>query len=208
MSSKSVKFERVLSDAELGPALQALLTLMAAPAPAPDPAQQPAQEPAQEPAQTQGGAQGQAPAAPALLTAADVCKIKFTVKREFGEVQAKLKVEPMRPGCPCDPEAGCVTAANEPEKYSRLKKRMKQSFKAIRSSLEAGRAPAAEAVASFLADSDVMVCYPGHGDEFYLDYSRACRELARAWEAGDLAAMAGAAEALEARKNECHDRYK
>lgn len=198
MSSKSVKFERVLSDAELGPALQALLTLMAAPGPA--------QQPAQEPAQTQGDTRDQGPAV--LLTAADVCKIKFTVKREFGEVQAKLKVEPMRPGCPCDPEAGCVTTANEPEKYSRLKKRMKQAFKAICSSLEAGRAPAAEAMASFLADSDVMVCYPGHGDEFYLDYSRACRELARAWEAGDLAAMADAARTLEARKDECHDRYK
>jgi hypothetical protein len=34
MSSKSLKFERVLSDAELEPALQALLALLAAPGPA------------------------------------------------------------------------------------------------------------------------------------------------------------------------------
>jgi len=197
MSSKSVKFERVLSDAELGPALQALLALMTPPAPTQDTAQDTAQ----------GQTPDASPASPPL-TAADVCKIKFIVKREFGEVQAKLKVEPMRPGCPCDPEAGCVTTANEPEKYSRLKKRMKNSFKAICSSLEAGRLPADEAVASFLADSDVMVCYPGHGDEFYLEYSRNCRDLAQAWEARDLAAMADAARALEVRKNECHDRYK
>jgi XXXCH domain-containing protein len=195
MSSKSVKFERVLCDAELEPVLQALLALLAAPGPAAGEAAVPGQA-------------GAPPAAPAAPTAADVCKIKFVVKREFGEVRAKMKIEPMRPGCPCDPDADCVTAANEPEKYSRLKKRMKRSFKAIRSSLDAGLAPAAEAVASFLADSDVMVCYPGHGDEFYLDYSRACRELARAWEAGDLEAMTQAARTLEERKNQCHDRYK
>jgi XXXCH domain-containing protein len=192
MSSKSLKFERVLSDAELEPALQALLALLAAPGPAAG----------------EAAAPGRTPAAQAVPAAADVCKIKLVIKREFGELQAKMKVEPMHPGCSCDPELGCVTTADEPEKYSRLKKRMKHSFKAIRSSLEAGRAPAAEAVESFLADSEVMVCYPGHGDEFYLDYSRACRELTRAWKAGDLEAMAAAAQALETRKNECHDRYK
>lgn len=142
------------------------------------------------------------------LTADGFRKLKLSVKQEFGQAIAKLKVSLPRPEDEADDDNDCLSPGEELIKYSKLKKRMKSSFNVITTNLAEGRLPPEEAVASFLADSDMMVCYPGYGDEFYLDYTKLCRTFTKAWEARDINALKTAADALEQSKRECHDKYK
>ncbi|THB69891.1 MAG: GAK system XXXCH domain-containing protein [Desulfovibrio sp.] len=93
-------------------------------------------------------------------------------------------------------------------KYKTLKKRMKSDFKAIKEALEAGQFPGLEVMRSFHHDSELMVEYPGKGDEFYPAYSKAVREFVAAVENQDLAKARDAANLLEELKEACHDRYK
>ena len=134
-------------------------------------------------------------------------KIKLSVTNEFGQAMAKVKVS--LPSADKDaPEHECIAPGDELMKYSKLKKRMKKSYKALQAALAQGQLPPEEAVAAFLAESDMMVCYPGYGDEFYLDYIKDCRAFARAWEKKDLEALRTAAAGLEERKTLCHEKYK
>jgi XXXCH domain-containing protein len=93
-------------------------------------------------------------------------------------------------------------------KYKALKKRMKSSFKHIREALAGSRMPAAEAVTSFLADSQLMTRYPGYGDEYYDAYRQLCARFETAYSVKDLDALKGLTEDLSRMKSECHDRYK
>jgi XXXCH domain-containing protein len=134
-------------------------------------------------------------------------KIKMSVAFEFGRAMAKVKVS--LPSADKDaPEHECIAPGDELMKYSKLKKRMKKSFKAIQAPLDQGQLPPEEAVSAFLAESDMMICYPGYGDEFYLDYIKDCRALAKAWEKQDLDALRDAAAKLGERKAQCHEKYK
>lgn len=179
MSSKSFKIERILEDEALQVLLGALDEVLK-----PEPGE--------------------------ALTADGFKKFKIVVKREFGQARARLKVTLPRPDGEDDDDdqTGCIAPGAELEKYSRLKKRMKSSFETLRANLAEDLLPPEEAVASFLADSDMMVCYPGYGDEFYLDYTRACKALDKAWKDQDLAALKTAVQGLADRKTACHDKYK
>lgn len=179
MSSKSFKIERILEDEALQAVLDALDTALR-------------------------------PEIEGALAADGFRKLKIVIKRDFGQARARLKITLPKPGGENDEDDqnDCIAPGAELEKYSRLKKRMKDSFGTLKANLAEDRLPPEEAVASFLADSDVMVCYPGYGDEFYLDYTKACKALDKAWEKQDLEALKAAVSDLEARKTECHDKYK
>ncbi len=181
MSSKSIKIERIVSEEELAVLLAALGVALR-------------------------------PEAGEGLAPDGFRKLKLSIRRDFGQALAKLKITLPRPegdeGDDDDDEDECIRPDAELEKYSRLKKRMKDSFEAIQADLAEDRLPPEEAVASFLADSDMMVCYPGYGDEFYLDYTKACKALASVWEQRDVPRLKAAAQELADLKRTCHERYK
>lgn len=103
--------------------------------------------------------------------------------------------------------ACATTGAEVKPKYKSLKKRMKKPWKMILEALQAGTMPDAGLVQSFVRDSELMVTYPGKGDEFYGAYRVGLERFASAYEAGDQQAAADAAAALERLKKACHDRY-
>lgn len=89
--------------------------------------------------------------------------------------------------------------------YSSLKSHMKTNFRTILRHAHRGELPPAEVLSSFMADSRLMVTYPGYGDEFYPEYLSACERLEAAYAAGDVAAFRAEADTLAALKARCHD---
>ena len=142
--------------------------------------------------------------------------ISIGLKKTDEGLKVKVKVK-----APAAPAAGVpapepalgedVPAEPRPDgkpKYSTLKKWMKKEFKAIREALALGQMPDPDLAESFVADSQLMVTYPGKGDEFYPAYAAATAAFAAAVAAGDLAAAQEAAAGLDALKRDCHERYK
>lgn len=135
-------------------------------------------------------------------------KLKLSIERKFGQIYAKIKVETPHTGTSQAEENSCGSSDEEHITYSKLKKRMKSSFLAIKVNLAEGQFPPEEAVESFLSDSGKMICYPGNGDEFYQDYHEATKALATAWGTKDMKAMQAAYDHLHSRMRECHTKYK
>lgn len=144
-------------------------------------------------------------------------KLKLGVKRELDGYGVKVKVKPWQPreapaggpaSDPASPEAAAPGAKGGLPKYKSLKKRMKGQFKAIYDRLLNDALPDAAVVEAFLADSKLMIAYPGYGDEFYDEYDTLCLGFREAFERGDLAACKTAAQELNRIKKDCHDRYK
>lgn len=138
-----------------------------------------------------------------LACLAEFRKLKISVREEFEQYSLKMKVKP----------ATCEEPGAEPDgpdakpRYKTLKKRMKSSFRIIYKTIHEGQMPPEPALASFLDDSVLMVSYPGYGDEYYEDYTRAVGELKKAAEAGDMQAMLAAVDELAAQKGRCHAKY-
>jgi XXXCH domain-containing protein len=135
----------------------------------------------------------------------DFKKMKISVKREFGQIALKAK---FKSASQCSAEEGGVEAVpGGLPRYKSLKKRMKESFKIIFTMIHDGTMPPDEAVLSFLADSALMVTYPGYGDEFYPAYTEACRAFEAAYKAGDMARLNETVDALAHQKGHCHAKY-
>ena len=92
-------------------------------------------------------------------------------------------------------------------KYKSLKKHMKQTFKAIGAALSAGQMPPIAEARSFIADSRLMVSYPGKGDEFYAAYLEKTNAFEAALGASDLEALKALHHDLAQLKRDCHSRY-
>lgn len=92
-------------------------------------------------------------------------------------------------------------------KYKSLKKHMKQTFKAIGAALAAGQVPPTLEAQSFIADSRLMVSYPGKGDEFYAAYLEKTEAFQAALDAADIEAMKALYQDLVQLKRDCHSRY-
>jgi XXXCH domain-containing protein len=92
-------------------------------------------------------------------------------------------------------------------RYKSLKKRMKQSFRALVAALRDRQAPDPAVLAAFVADSRLMVTYSGKGDAFYPAYDAEVDRLEAAAAAADLDAMTASVAALDRMKKECHSRH-
>lgn len=161
----------------------------------------------------QGGGEGE------FESVGGFSKLKLSARNEFGQLSVKMKVKPpktSRTARPfsASPESAAPEAEGVPEseiakpRYKSLKKRMKSSFKMIVKMLHQGQTPPAEAVASFLADAEVMTTYPGMGEEFYPDFTRACLEFSEAYASGDPLRMGAMADELAHQKARCHAVFK
>jgi len=149
--------------------------------------------------------------------------MKLSVKHGMGEtLVVKLSVKFPKPPkalgtpvAPSDEFGGYPDDAEEDEsgdeaalpKYKSLKKHMKQTFKAIGASLAAGQMPPALEGESFIADSRLMVSYPGKGDEFYAAYLEKTEAFQAALNAADIEAMKALHQELAQLKRDCHSRY-
>lgn len=135
-------------------------------------------------------------------------KLKIGVKDEYGQVTLKLKARTDlgdidAPECAC----GGVAPDGKPG-YKSLKKRMRSSFKAVYQAVHAGQMPPEQAVHAFITESDLMVQYPGYGDEYYAAYTQAVQQFEAAWAARDIAALHTCVDTLNHLKTDCHQRYK
>ena len=68
---------------------------------------------------------------------------------------------------------------------------MKSSFKSISESIANDTLPDRATVDSFLADSELMVTYPGYGDEHYSTYTQVYQKFSQAYQNSDLGATLG-----------------
>jgi XXXCH domain-containing protein len=134
----------------------------------------------------------------------DFRKIKIAVKNEYGQIGLKAKFKAAKP---CAPETVGEDGEIAKPKYKDLKKRMRTSFKMLVKMAHDGVLPPKEAVDAFLADSALMVTYPGYGDEYYESYTNACAELKAAFESGDPERMHAAVDTLVHEKSRCHAKY-
>ncbi|OLN26191.1 hypothetical protein DVDV_2812 [Desulfovibrio sp. DV] len=138
--------------------------------------------------------------------------IKVSLKYPALGLEALPRPESDDPASPDDPSPADGDDSQAVEKnglprYKGLKKRMKQTFKAIVMALRAGLAPDAGVAAAFIADSRLMTRYPGMGDAFYPAYDAEVDQFEAALAAGDMAAMTGSVAALSRMKKECHSRH-
>jgi len=138
--------------------------------------------------------------------------LKASFKESFdGRVRARLSVKFPRPLPPLIGEPGEPEGEDEDEgalpKYKSLKKHMKQTFKAIGLALNAGQLPPDLEARSFIADSRLMVSYPGKGDEFYAVYLEKTEAFEAALAASDLDAMKRLYQELAQLKRDCHSRH-
>lgn len=134
----------------------------------------------------------------------DFSRIKIKVKKDYGQIRLKAK---FRSASPCVPAENPETGEPVKPEYRELKKRMRDSFRILVKMIHDGAMPPAEAVEAFLADSALMVTYPGHGDEFYGQYTAVCETFREAYESGDMERMHAAVDALVHEKSRCHAKY-
>lgn len=137
-----------------------------------------------------------------------VDKLRLSVKLSGGKGAAKLKVYFPQDSAPEGAEDNGMSPGDATLKYSKLKKRMKKDFAALNTALAADQLPEESVVRSFLDDSHLMVSYPGYGDEYYLEYIKATKAFAKAWEARDVEKLKAGWQALNECKKSCHDKYK
>ncbi|MGL1861679.1 MAG: GAK system XXXCH domain-containing protein [Pseudodesulfovibrio sp.] len=144
-----------------------------------------------------------------LSCANDFQKLKISVRDEFGQVSLQAKIKSSKE---CRPAFDTLDDGKhvQPSKprYEELKKRMGNSFKVLFKMIHQGQVPPKDAVESFLADSKLMVEYPGYGDPSYEIYTKACADFAAAFESGDIATLNEAVDLLVHQKGHCHAKYK
>lgn len=138
----------------------------------------------------------------------DFKKLKIGLRRSGEEIEIKAKVKYTAPPEPGDAPQAETDQEAGPGKYSKLKKRMEKTFKAMEEATKADSLPDPALMESFLADSARMVTYPGKGDEFYERYVEACRLFSDAFASGDVAGTAERLAQLKALRKDCHAIYK
>ncbi len=144
-----------------------------------------------------------------LACAMNYKKFKVHVRDEYGQVSLRMKMKSGKVCAShlCAPEEIVPEVVGKPH-YTDLKKRMGNSFKVIFKMIHQGQKPPKEAIDEFLADSELMVSYPGYGDPYYDIYIKACAEFKAAFESDDMERLNTAVDALVHQKGHCHAKYK
>jgi XXXCH domain-containing protein len=85
---------------------------------------------------------------------------------------------------------------------------MSKSFKAMLNTMDDGRLPTLDSVASWREEAQLMVTLLDQGKEHFQSFQGKCQELLESVEKGNLEAAKAAAEGLNRMRKECHSRYK
>jgi XXXCH domain-containing protein len=222
MSTKSIKFEKILTDDEIQPLCEALQNCLA-----------------------KSGEVSEA------FDTACVKKAEITVKKEEGGYKLKVKfkcIEPTDKVTSCceatiiednedggdddggddeDDEADICHNTDEvpdsehnrdisPEsekdsalpRYKTLKKRMGKDFDVIKKNVKTGELPPADTVKRFMEDAQMMCRFRGKGDEHYGVFLSACDKFQKAFKAGDLEGVINHSQRLRSLEKSCHKEYK
>ena len=141
--------------------------------------------------------------------------VKGKRREDRWEMKVKLKTDaaPALPSEPANrevPAKTSVNAHNPSRDYKALKKRMKAAFKTIGEAIANQQLPEADIIRAFLADSQRMTAFSGesYGEDCYPAFLEACRQLARAYEAGDWSALTTGYASLDHVKKDCHKAFK
>jgi XXXCH domain-containing protein len=131
-------------------------------------------------------------------------KMKISLEDKQGAVQVSIKYKlskatATRAGKP---------VTERPLSYKELKRRMQLTYKTIFSMIHQDRVPPNDVVERFLADSRLMISFPGYGEPYYREYEEACLAFARAFEKGDMALLHQTFDRLDQVRSHCHNRYK
>lgn len=149
-----------------------------------------------------------------LACASAFKKMKINVKDEYGQISLSAKIKSAAECTSEDLDEMPESLETDPNatppkpKYKALKKRMGKSFKVIFRMIHQGTMPPKAAVDEFLADSKLMVEYPGYGDPYYEVYTAACETFAVAYDAGDMDKLNEAVDELVHQMGHCHAKYK
>lgn len=136
----------------------------------------------------------------------DFRKFKLSGKEKAGGVFLKLSITPSDT-CAAAAREGAPQQGDGKPSYKQLKKDMKADFKAVFQAVHQNRMPPQEAVTAFLKGADLMVTYPGYGDEYYDEFINACVAFRSAYESGDLARMHDTVDAIQGIRGHCHAKY-
>ncbi len=90
------------------------------------------------------------------------------------------------------------------QKFRPLKHQLQKVFKDMRFSLQDNTPPAAALVAEFIQQVEIMVSYPGFGDENYPDFLEACRQLGCLTPETPLPVWQRYLEVIAALRRHCH----
>lgn len=138
-------------------------------------------------------------------------KIKIEHREAGIHLDLRLKIKDVQKDEAAVAVEGRAAPAKEEREqpaYTDLKKRLKTNFAALVASCKGDTLPPAATVASFLADAERMVSFPGRGDEYYVAFIRGCRTLRAAVQDADAQACQEELAALGERMRACHKRYK
>lgn len=93
-------------------------------------------------------------------------------------------------------------------KYRPLKKLLKKSWEKIQREVAHGKLPSSLVMDEFMAQSKVMVSYPGFGDENYQEFTESCAALYQAFRAKNLQSFTDELGRVIGLKESCHNRYR
>lgn len=93
-------------------------------------------------------------------------------------------------------------------KYRPLKKKLSATFKRVKKHIAADELPPPATIAAFLHEAREMVSFPGFGDDYYHEFSKACTALETAFQENDFATFKELTQKISSLKNTCHSRYK
>ena len=134
-------------------------------------------------------------------------KLKVTLTRHNDSIKFKARIKYYTP----ETIVGDIPTkqqSSENMKFTTLKKMMGKNFKAMGEILGKNELPSRFMVQTFLGESQLMISYPGYGDEFYQAYIAACHDFEKSFLSGDIAAVQKHYSSLIAMKNACHSRNK
>ena len=116
-----------------------------------------------------------------------------------------LDAMPVNNGEKSAPPSGTAVSIGD---YKHLKKKMKDSYRLLKTAQAAGELPEEAVITLFLSQSEQMVTYPDKGEPLYARYIDACHQLKAAYYQKDQAAFNVAMGNMDELKKQAHHTYK
>ncbi len=91
-------------------------------------------------------------------------------------------------------------------KYRPLKKRLRGFYNKIKAALNRGTLPNSAILSDFMALTQIMVSYPGFGDDYYDYFRKSCLAFEKACRENDLSKAQEAFSTIMQLKHDCHHR--
>lgn len=94
------------------------------------------------------------------------------------------------------------------QKFRPLKKSMQKHFKHLEQALQIDQLPDRATVDAFLREAELMISYPGFGDDFYDAFLSACQRLSACYMNKDRDLFRQQLAAIKTLRTNCHERFR